>query len=306
MKRNPVNLLMLCTATVLLTFTACKKEAAPDQNNQSETTTLSDDQAQFSSEVDAVTDDANVIIEESSAFFRTTSTICDASVTRDTVGDMKRLTINYSNSTCAGRNRTRSGSVILSMPVAARWSDAGAMLTVTFQDFKVTRVSDSKSMTLNGHTMITNVTGGRIATLANSGAMRHTINSDNMIVKFADGTTRTWNIAKQRDFSYDGGIVISISGTHTDGNLTGISEWGVNRANQHFSTVISQPLVIRQTCSFRVTSGKVEYNTNIKLAITFGLDMHGVPTDCPGSGNYYFKAEYTDLRAITHTLIWPY
>jgi hypothetical protein len=308
MKKNPINLLMTCTAAVLITFTACKKPVE-QQPTPSETATHSDDQMQFTAEMDAVTDEANDIIRDNASFnFRnSTNTICDGTYSVDTNAAVKTITITYNGGDCSGRNRTRTGSVVLSMAKDVRWADAGAQLTITYNNVTVTRNSDQKSITLNGSAVITNVTGGTIIGLPNSGSMVHRINSDGMTVKFADGTSRTWMVAKQRDFSYNNGIVISTSGTHSEGSLSQISEWGVNRGGQAFTTVIAEPLVITQECYFRVTSGRIEYNTDTKLAITFGLDMYGVPTNCPGlTGNYYFKAEFTDLRSITHTLIWPY
>jgi hypothetical protein len=305
--KNPINLLMTFTVAVLVTFTACKKTAEPQ--TPSETATHSDDQSQFTAEVDAVTEDANDIINESASFnFRTASSaVCDAVVSVDTSGLVKKITVEYTGGLCIGKNRKRSGIVELSMPKGKRWNEAGAQLTITYKDLTVTRLSDNKSIVLNGSAVVTNVTGGNIIHLANSSTpMVHTLTSDGIVVKFPSGATRTWMMAKRREFSYDNGIVITISGTHTDGTMTHISEWGVNRAGEDFKTVISQPLVIRQSCSFRVTGGKIEYNTNIKLAITFGLDAAGNPTGCPGTGLYYFKAEYTDLRSVTHTLIWPY
>jgi hypothetical protein len=306
MMKNPINLLMTFTAAVLITFTACKK---PNDNQApADTATHSDDQSQFSAEIDAVAEDANDIISANSSFnFRNTSVVlCDAVIDTATTADVKKIIITYNGGVCSGKNRTRTGEVILSMPKAKRWNDAGAALTVTIKNLTVTRNSDKKSIVLNGSTVITNVSGGNIINLSTTGSMTHTIFSDGITVKFPNGTTRTWMVNKQRDFSYDGGIVISTSGKHTEGNIANISEWGVNRAGEAFKTVIAQPLVIKQNCAFRVTGGKIEYITNIKLAITFGLDMTGNPTSCPGAGNYFFKAEYTDLRAITHTLIWPY
>ncbi len=304
--KNPINLLMTLTAAVLITFTACKK--TNDNEAPSDTATHSDDQSQFSSEMDAVAEDANDIINESASFNfrRNSSAVCDATIAIDTAGDVKKITVTYTGGICAAKNRTRTGQVVLSMPKSKRWNEAGAQLTVALKNLTVTRISDKKSIVLNGNTIITNVSGGNVIRLSSSGPMQHKIVSEGITVKFPNGTTRTWMIAKQRDFTYDGGIVISTSGFHTEGDVNHISEWGVNRGGQAFKTVIAEPLVIKQNCDFRVTSGRIEYMTDVKLAITFGLDVAGNPTACPGSGNYYFKAEYTDLRSITHTLIWPY
>src|SRR4051812_42096277 len=72
MKKNPINLVMTCTAAALLMFTACKKTA--QEPTPSENVEHSDDQMQFTAEMDAVTDEANDLIRESASFnFRNTS-----------------------------------------------------------------------------------------------------------------------------------------------------------------------------------------------------------------------------------------
>jgi len=40
--------------------------------------------------------------------------------------------------------------IVLSMAQGVRWRDAGAQLNISFQNFKITRLSDNKSITING------------------------------------------------------------------------------------------------------------------------------------------------------------
>src|SRR5688572_28733825 len=136
--KNPINLLMTLTAAVLITFTACKK--TNDNQEPTETATHSDDQSQFSTEMDAVAEDANDIINESASYNlrRNSSAICDATLAVDTTGDVKQITITYTGGVCAGKNRTRTGQVVLSMPKGTRWNNAGAQLTVTLKNLTVT------------------------------------------------------------------------------------------------------------------------------------------------------------------------
>jgi len=113
--------------------------------------------------------------------------------------------------------------------------------------------------------------------------------------------------SSQRVYTYKGGFVITISGLHTDGNNTGISEWGTNRWGNTFETQITQPLVITELCSFRLTQGEVKIvRPEITTTITFGLDLSGNPTGCPGEGNYYFKLVWTGSGGKTYTFILPY
>ena len=93
MKKSPISLLMTCTAAVLIMFTACNKT----NDQQPDNATVSDDQSQFSAEVDAITNEANDLLGEySSAFNRnTSSSVCDATVALNTSGENKTLTITY-------------------------------------------------------------------------------------------------------------------------------------------------------------------------------------------------------------------
>jgi len=292
-------------------FTACKKETSPAGNdNTAEVSAQSDDQARFSSEVDAVANDADLALESSSNFTGRVngaqSIICDASLAFDTVSNPRKITVTYNGSNCWG-TRTRTGVVILSMAQGVHWKDAGAALTVTFQNFKVTRVIDNKSITINGSQTYTNVSGGLLITLPTLQTITHTITSSNMSITFDDNTQRNWQVAKQRVFTYSNGVIITSSGTHTDGNTTNIAEWGTNRFGNAFASATVQPLVIRQDCDFRLVSGAVRHTTpSVTATATFGLDATGSPTSCPGTGHYYFKVVWTGVNGSSATVILPY
>ncbi|MCW3115976.1 MAG: hypothetical protein JWM28_58 [Chitinophagaceae bacterium] len=309
MKIKLLSLSALAFSLTLL-FTACKKDHSAASNNNDYSTELSaqsDDQAQVSAEVDAVADDANAAVSsESSMSGRVLADICDATVEADTTGDIKTLTITYNGTNCHG-NRKRSGVVVLSMPKAIHWKDAGATLTVSIQNLKITRLRDNKSITINGTKTITNVTGGLLKDLASHGTIVHTINSDGIAITFDNNTQRNWKIAMQRTFTYNNGIVITITGTHTEGTDTGIAVWGTNRLGNAFTCFISSPLVVRQDCDFRVVSGEIIHvRSALTATTTFGLDASGLPTSCPGTGTYYFKLVWVGANGNSHTIIWPY
>jgi hypothetical protein len=190
-----------------------------------------------------------------------------------------------------------------------QWKNAGAAVTITFQNLKITRLRDNKSITINGSHVYTNVSGGLLINLATLGTITHSITSSNMSITFDNGSQRNWQVAKQRVFTYNSGVVITTTGTHTDGSNTGIAEWGTNRFGGAFATSILEPLVVRQDCNFRLTSGKVKHTTTTPAATgtaTFGLNANGDPTSCPGSGTYYFKIVWTGPNGNTITVIRPY
>lgn len=290
-------------------FTSCQKDAVTATDYTNETTVHSDDQSRFSSEVDGVANDANAALEATSGFTGRTESIqsiCDATIAVDTLSNPRTITITYNGTNCLG-NRTRTGVIVISMPQGVRWKNAGAALSVTFQNLRITRVSDNKSITMNGTLTFTNVSGGLLFNLPTLGTITHTITSSNMSVTFDNGQQRSWQVARQRVFTYNSGIVITTTGTHTDGAISGIAEWGTNRFGNTFTTIITQPLIIRQDCNFRMVSGKVSHATTLfNATVTFGLDASGNPTGCPGAGSYYLKIAWTGPSGIPRTVILPY
>ena len=152
------------------------------------------------------------------------------------------------------------------------------------------------------------LSGGRLGQLASLGTIIHDITSPGLSVTFDNGSQRTWRVAKRRTFTYTNGIVVTTIGTHTDGTTTNISEWGVNRFGNNFVTVISQPMVIRQDCNFRLVSGQVSHQRlNATAVVTFGLDANGNPTTCPGIGmSFYYKLVWTGANGVVRTFISPY
>lgn len=311
MKLNLRTMGVLAIATTL-TLTACKKDRSSGEDLSTELTTQSDDQTRFAAEMESTDGEINDVAESTASFSGRLAdaagiaAICNATITADSTATLRRLTIVYNGLNCAG-TRTRTGTVQLSMPLGTRWKDAGAVMTVSLQALKITRVSDGKSMTFNGTRTLTNVSGGRLVQLATLGTITHTVTSNNMSVTFDDGTSRNWQVARKRVFTYSGGAVLTITGTHTDGSTTGISEWGTNRLGRSFVTSITQPIVIRQDCDFRITAGQVLHSRlPAEGTVTFGLNASGAPTSCPGTGTYYYKLVWTGAGGNSFSVIRPY
>jgi hypothetical protein len=298
--------------TLLIAFAACKKDSNNNNNNNNdEITAHSDDQSQFSSEIDGVNNDADITIESTTSltgrYNGTQGVICDAIVTIDSSSNPRTITITYDGTVCPGAFHKRQGVVVISMPQGVHWKNAGAAVTLTFQNLKITRLSDNKSITISGAQTYTNVSGGLLINLATLTTITHAITSDGLSITFDNNSQRSWKVAKQRVFTYTNGVVITTTGTHTDGNNTGIAEWGTNRFGASFATSIVEPLIVRQDCSFRITSGKVKHTVGALTATaTFGLNANGEPTSCPGSNPYYLKIVLTGANGNSITVIRPY
>ena len=331
MKTTTFYRLLVITAFTGMLFSCNKSNSSSSSSGTSSTDlqTTSDDQTRVSTESDAAFDDVNTTMTSQASVtgsnlnpgIRHTeieggggdtvkSYICDASVSLDTTDNPHTLTITYNGTNCA-LDRTRTGSVVVSWTPGVRWSTAGAVVTVAFQNLAITRLSDNKTITLNGTHTYTNVSGGSLLSLPNNPgtSITHTITSSNMSITFDNGAKRNWNVARQRVYSYSEGFVITTTGTNTNGSVTGISEWGTDRFGNSFQTIIAQPRVISESCSWQMTAGEVQLsNTAGTTSITYGLSATGTATSCPVSGGtYYFQLSWTAaVSGKSYTFILPY
>lgn len=300
-------LLIIGLATFMLV--SCQKESST-KDYSTESSTHSEDQNRFSGEVDAAANDVVLTLDATAGFSgrgeQVQSLICDATIVVDTMSNPRTITITYNGTNCLG-TRTRTGVIVVSMAQGVRWKNAGAQISVSFQNFKVTRISDNKSITINGTQTYTNVSGGLLINLPVLTTITHRITSSNMSITFDDNSQRTWQVARQRVFNYNNGVVITVTGTQTVNGISGVAEWGTNRFGNNFTTAITQPLVMKQDCLFRLGSGKVEHTTNFFTAnASFGLDASGNPTGCPGANPYYMKIVWTGPAGNTRSAILPY
>jgi hypothetical protein len=301
--------LLVITFSLALSFTACKKDNSRSSGNttisEADASVQADDQTRVSEDIDAISNDVDAAVSsESSLSGKVLTDVCNAVAVADTTGDTKKITITYDGLNCY-LNRSRTGTVVISMPKGVHWKDAGAVITVNV-DLTIKRVLDNKSITIKGTKTITNVTGGLLKDLSSiQGGIEHDINSD--AITFDNNTQRSWKLAIKRTFTYDDGIVIAEEGTHTEGSTPGVAVWGTNRFGNAFSWAITSALVVRQNCNFRLTSGATVHTGAWGVAtMTFGLDATGVVTSCPGIGSYYFKTVFVGANAKTYTFILPY
>ncbi len=296
----------------LILFTSCKKSDSEKEAplTSAQIAAHTDDESLVSAETDAAMGDANIVLESedtfSGDFLVVAKRVCDADLVIDTASNPMTITINYNGEGCTA-SRTRTGTVIISTAKATKWKMAGAVVSVRFQDLTITRVSDHKKIKLNGTHTYTNVTGGLLYSLSAQDSIVQTISSDNMSVSVDSTVARSWKIAKKRTYVYDNGIVLRITGAHTEGSLSNIAEWGTNRFDKKFTTTISSPLVFKQSCGFRLGAGTVAHVTGgFSATATFGLDITGLATVCPGEGHYYYKLLWSGPDGVPSSVILPY
>ena len=306
-----IQFVLMAALALSVSFLSCKKDKTGTDTN-TDLVTHSDDQSTVANGTDEIADAMNVTIDNYTAFNGIvgstdgiTGIPCNATAVLDSAGGLRRITITFSGPNCAN-TRTRTGVIQLTMPLTQHWKDAGAVVTANVQNLRITRISDGKSIVVNGTIMATNVSGGRLRDLSSLGTIVHTITSTGVTVTFDNSTQRTWQIAKKRTFTYNNGVVITTIGTHTEGTVTGVSEWGTNRFGNDFITAITQPMVIREDCNWRLVSGQVTHSRLLaNVVVTFGLDSAGNPVTCP-SGTFYMKIVWTNVNNVVRTYIIPY
>ena len=283
---NPRNQSRIAIITIALfsLVISCKKDNTNNNSDNATTVqTQADDQTMVSDEADIMANDINAALSSQSSINGNSASvagtgmvgvnsdnsithtqgtglitindlICDAVIVIDTTVNPRTVTITYNGTNCWG-NRTRTGVVVISIAQGIHWEDKGAVVNIAVQNLLITRMSDKKSITLNGTRSFTNVSGGSLIDLANLGSITHTL-TDNFTITFADNLTRTWQTAKQRVYTYNNGIVLTTTGTHSDGTYNNIAVWGTNRFGTTFESLITVPKVFRQDCDFRLVSGQ--------------------------------------------------
>ncbi len=312
MKKSLFNFLMAFTALLMFSVVSCKKSNTDNEADYTEEFKVqSDDHTFMTAETDEVTADANTALENDPTLAgRPLYTICGATVATVSNANARVVTITYNGNNCKG-TRKRVGVVELSIQGANKWKNAGTVLSVKYMNLKITRLSDTtKSITVNGTEIYTNTSGGKLLDVAlNNATVTHDITGSGLSLTFDDGTQRLWNVSKRRVFSNVGGnVVVTTTGTHSDGINSDIAEWGTNRKGKVFTARIVEPIVMKQDCDFRIGSGKICYTKFVvPIYVTFGLDASGVPTTCPGtSSTYFMKIDWTKLNGTAQSVIRPY
>lgn len=307
---------IIAVAFAVLIIAGCKKEEeAPvvppvtSAENASQTTRASD-QSNTENESNQAMDEANSAMGEVS----TTRSVQSCGMTIDsTYKASGKLILNYDGTSCSGKIRT--GSITIQLPfsngIITTWSTIGATATLTFNNYKVTYVSNNKSLTFNGTHSVTNVNGGGWLQLYFGTPIVHKVRA-NMQLTFDDGTTRTWMAAEKRTLSYNNVTEVLKASTIGDTTLGGhvsVAFWGVNRIGESFiidmptafSYDINNPIT---NCIYKPLTGViVHYGVVHSLTLTYGVDASGyATTSCP----FGYKFSWTDGNGANQQIILPY
>lgn len=286
---NLFRFVLLTAAVAGLALTGCKKDKIDDPTPDSSVIQqLSGDEETFESALDESMNDVDMYL--SNGNLKSTEMLpCNATIdSTAVVNDTLTIYITYNGLNCSG-TRYRTGQVEIRRPVGQHWYQQGASVRIRHINFTITRVATNKSITINSVKTHKNVSGGVIWQLGNGydAIVHRTWGHANVL--FQDGTSRTWNVARQKTFTGVPPLNLKmvIDGFGTANNYTNLVVWGTNRQSQAFYTQIVNPVLHRQVCDWDPVDGvKAHFipSANKSATLTFGFDSNNQPVTgaaCP-------------------------
>lgn len=212
---------------------------------------------------------------------------------------------NFDGTTpCFSPSVTRSGQIVVELVSGTAWANPGAVLKETFIDYKITRLSDNKSIKFNGIKHLTNVSGHNWwQFLLGQTQFNYRERAFDMLVTFDNNETATWNSARTITWSYHpAGTVTGIPYAHIGFEANGdttyngtptTDSWGVNRYNQNFMTFYNTSIKSNTYCGlWRPTQGELVHEVDDdSYTLTLGVDQSG--NLATGTCAYGFKVAWT-------------
>lgn len=271
-----------------LTFIySCKKEKA---SLDEETQQFNDDSNFYKNESDQAYDDINNQLRDIPVFGKgsnitipavLSSPLCGATIDSSQLAQ-KILFFNFDGVTpCFSPSRTRSGQIKVELITGNYWRDAGAVLKLTYLNFKVTRLSDNKSVMLNGVKTLTNINGNDwLGFLFGTASLKYKERALNVQVVFDNGLQATWNSARTTQWSYTPAnqrINFTANGDTVINGFNTVDSWGVNRYSQPFTTYYVSPWQSNSYCGYwRPVSGEFTHSVNASdFNFKLGVDQNG-------------------------------
>jgi len=298
-----------------------KKEEEVKKELDEETKQFTEDSNELKAELDNVDNDINSSLENTTMGGRMAETysspLCGVLIDTSQIAN-KIIFYNFDGTTpCFSPSRTRAGQIKVQLVQGNRWRDAGAVLRINYINFKVTRLSDNKFITINGEKTLTNVNGiNWITFLASTSNYVLKERALNLQVNFSSGSTATWSSARRTTWEWVGANVapgipyghvkFTSNGDTTLSSVANTESWGINRFGFAFTTHFIQPWISNSYCGFwRPNAGIIEHNVNnSSYKLTAGLDPAGNPSTTACA--YGYKVEWTPAGGASQSVILSY
>lgn len=264
----------------------------------------------YKAELDQVDSDINDALSDIDGFGKTdyhdqifSSPLCGVTIDCTEVAN-GILYFNFDGTTpCFSPSRTRAGQIKVELINGNAWADAGAVIRQTFTDFRVTRLSNGRSIEFDGVKTLKNLDGHNwVQFLLGQTDYSYEARSNNMQVSFDNGASAEWNHARTVTWSYHPAgsdpdipyayIGFDASGDTTLNGTTGVDSWGVNRFGSDFVTYYTQPISSNTYCGlWRFNSGELVHEVDgDDYTLTLGVDQNGNPAT--GTCAYGFEVSW--------------
>jgi hypothetical protein len=288
-------------AITIITLSSCQKtneETQDLQDNQEMTSSvknMNSDESAVLNASDLVMTDVDNLLQSNSLNKATKIFPCNATVdSTDVVDGFITYFITYDGMDCNEINY-RQGQVEIKKAVDTKWWMPGASVETTTIDLIVTNVYTGKTVTLNGETTHTNVSGGTVLWLGSiQEVVEHRIEGS-WNVTFENEEVESWNIARSKVFfgSLEE-LYCAFDGFGSENDYDNLVLWGTDREGTAFYTQITESHILSANCDWHAVSGIRTYNIPAEettVTVTFGFDENDQPIqegDCPVK----FKAEW--------------
>lgn len=268
----------------VLSLISCKKETEAPKDPDQKTLSQVEDNSDLKSEGDQANTDVTDALDNFKSINGRIArkVICGCEI--DSVGE-KTIRLRYDGVTpCGSPSRTRAGTITFQLIEKERWAMEGAVIQITLANYKVTRLSNSKSWTFNGTKYFTNVKGygAYLQYLAGTDSLMFRERARDINVLLNDGSQITYNIARTSSWKkivYPNRSVIQFSneGDTTINGLDKIDAWGTNRFGNSFTNQYLSRFTSDSYCGFwRPRSGTIQHKSNGNiLTINMGVNETG-------------------------------
>ena len=261
----------------------------------------SGDQVRISNTIDAIFNDIDSVLANP-------VNLCAGNVAIDSVDSPRVITIAYTGGAC-GFLFYHQGTIRITWLPGTNWNNPLDTVTVTLNNVAINTLPDTSNLVFSGTCFYTNVSGGSLSGLTGGGApVIHSITGINIGIVYNYYWPSNWQIARQRSYTNNGGLVITTTGMDSVGGYASVAEWGGNRWGNSVITAVDSPLTITQGCGWRLTSGQIQlYNPIGVTSMIYGLDSTGAADGCPAAGvPYYYKLAWAGQGQNPYTTVLPY
>ncbi len=311
-KKTFASAILICLLTAGV-FYSCKKDNKNEKLDP-QVEQFNNDANYYKAESDRADQDINGALGDIPSFGKAEETysspMCGVTIDSTLIAQHILYFVFDSITPCFSPSCTRSGKIKVELTSGNLWSDAGSVLTLTYINYKIVRMSDNKSIKFNGVKTLKNLNGNNwIGFYFGTSTLKYRERAFNINVVFDDGSTATWNSARTTEWSYsltDSKLTFTAVGDTALNGFTTVDSWGVNRYGMDFTTYYNTPIVSNTYCGlWRPNSGELVHHLSVgDFTLTLGVDQQGNASTllC----GYGYKVSWTDSNGNISTVVLSY